>query len=56
MFSILQSVAVTNKEHPRYKEAGAVWVLNPAVPDAVAVRFDLDSKVEAVEVVDLKAL
>lgn len=56
MFSILQSVAVTNPDHPRFKEAGCVWVLNPAVADAVAVRFDTDSAVEAVEVADLKAL
>lgn len=56
MFSILQSVAVTNPEHPRFKQAGAVWVLNPAMPDAVAVRFDTDSAVEAVEVADLRSL
>ena len=56
MFSILQSVAVTNPEHPRFKEAGAVWMIDVAAPDAVNVRFDTDNAVESVEVADLRSL
>lgn len=56
MFMILQSVAVTNKKDPRYKQAGAVWMVDQAAPETVNVRFDTDGEIVAVAVADLKAL
>lgn len=56
MFQILQSVQVTNPDHERHQQAGAVWMIDQAAPDSVNVRFDVDSEVVAVDVADLKAL
>ena len=56
MFQILQSVQVTNKEHSRVGEAGAVWAIDPSKPEIVGVRFDTDDAIAAVDVSDLKAL
>ncbi|WP_312129361.1 hypothetical protein [Diaphorobacter nitroreducens] len=55
-FSVWSPVQVTNEDHPRFGQAGIVHAVNPAVPDEVAVRFDVDSQVVAVAVADLKGL
>ena len=56
MFQIYASVEVSNPDHPRHGQAGAVFSVNQDAAAAVDVRFDLDQVVEAIEVVDLKAL
>lgn len=55
-FSIWQSVQVSNPEHPRFGQAGTVQGTNPATPDEVAVKFDLDNIMVVIAVADLKAL
>ena len=55
-FSVWNAVQVSNEEHPRAGQAGVVFATNPATPDEVAVKFDVDSIVVVVPVADLKAL
>lgn len=55
-FSVWNAVLVVGEEHPRKGHAGIVHAVNPAVPDEVAVKFDVDGHVVAVNVADLKAL
>lgn len=55
-FSIWQAVIVSNTEHPRAGQAGTVQGINPATPEEVAVKFDLDNIMVVVPVADLKAL
>lgn len=54
-FSVWNPVIVQG-DHPRAGQAGVVHAINPATPDEVAVRFDLDSIVVVMDVSDLKAL
>lgn len=67
MFSIWQSVQVTNPNHPRgnksgdpaqaaFGQAGTVQGINPADPAHVGVKFDTDGVTELVAVADLRAL
>lgn len=56
MFSVWTPVIVNNPDHPRHGQAGTVYATNPATPQEVAVRFDVDSIVVVVPVADLKAL
>lgn len=67
MFQIWQSVQVKNPAHPRGNksgdpqleangDAGVVFSTDPANPNEVAVRFDLDQRVELVQVADLRTL
>lgn len=54
-FSVWNPVIVSG-EHPRAGQAGVVHAINPATPDEVAVKFDLDSIVVVMDVSQLKAL
>jgi hypothetical protein len=56
MFQIYASVKVSNPEHPRFGQTGAVFSVNDDASADIAVRFDLDQVVDAVAVADLKAL
>lgn len=56
MYSIWQSVKVTNDQHPRVGQAGTVHATNPHHPDEVVVKFDVDEQQEAVAVADLVGL
>lgn len=55
-FSVWNAVQVSNEAHPRMGQAGVVHAVNPNVPDEVAVRFDVDGQIVAVNVADLRAL
>ena len=55
-FSVWDCVKVTGEDHPRLGQAGVVFATNPATPDEVAVKFDLDSVVVVVPAADLKPL
>lgn len=55
-FSIWQPVKVITEGHPRFGQAGTVQGINPATPDEVAVKFDLDSIMVVINVNDLQAL
>lgn len=55
-FSVWNNVQVKNEEHPRFGQAGPVFATNPAKPDEVAVKFDIDGVVLVVPCDDLKAL
>lgn len=55
-FSVWNPVQVVNEEHPRFGQAGTVFATNPATPDEVAVKFDVDSVVVVVPAADLKGL
>lgn len=54
-FSVWNPVIVQG-EHPRTGQAGIVHGTNPATPDEVAVKFDLDGIVVVMHVDNLKAL
>lgn len=54
-FSVWNPVIVQG-EHPRAGQAGVVHAVNPATPDEVAVKFDIDSIVVVMPVDNLKAL
>lgn len=54
-FSVWNPVIVQG-EHPRAGQAGVVHAVNPATPDEVAVKFDLDGIVVVIDVASLKAL
>lgn len=56
MFAVWDSVRVKNAEHARAGTAGVVHATNPADPEQVAVRFDVDLIVELVPVIDLERL
>jgi len=56
MFSVWQSVQVSNKEHARTGEAGTVFAVDPKKPEHVAVKFDTSGIIEDVAVADLRAL
>ena len=56
MFQALQSVQVTNPDHPRHNEAGAVMEITPDEQNQVLVRFDADLSEEKVAIEDLKTL
>jgi len=55
-YSVWDQVKVSNNKHPRKGQAGVVHAVNPAVPDEVAVRFDSDGSVVAMNVADLQSL
>jgi cell division septation protein DedD len=55
-FSALQSVQVTNPDHPRHDQAGAVMEINEDADGNVTVRFDSDLAVEPVAVTDIRGL
>lgn len=55
-FSVWNAVQVSNDQNPRAGQAGTVFAVNPATPNEVAVRFDVDSVVVLVPVADLRAL
>ena len=50
------SVKVKNEGHPRFGQAGTVFATNPAHPDEVTVKFDVDGQTEAVQTADLVIL
>lgn len=55
MFSIWQSVQVTQVDHPRFGQAGTVQ--SNAFPDgSYVVKFDVDGQSEAVLPADMRAL
>lgn len=55
-FSALQSVQVTNPDHPRHNEAGAVLDITPNEANEITVRFDADLAEEKISVTDIRAL
>jgi len=56
MFQALQSVQVTNPDHPRHNEAGTVMEITPDEQNEVLVRFDADLAEEKISVTDIRAL
>lgn len=55
-YPVFTSVQVKNPEHPRADQAGIVSGWDPAHPDQVAVRFDIDQAEQAVALADLRKL
>ena len=53
---VWQSVKVSNPEHSRAGEVGVVFATSSSHPTQVAVRFDSDLQVQAVEIADLVQL
>lgn len=56
MLQIRTSVKVKNPDHPRAGTAGQTWQTDPAKPDQIGVKFDIDDQVEFVDLADLQAL
>lgn len=56
MFEVWTCVKVKNPEHARADQAGVVHAVNKDKPDEVAVRFDLDGRVQLVATADLEVL
>lgn len=56
MFEVWTCVKVKNPEHARAGQAGVVHAVNKDKPDEVAVRFDLDGRVQLVATADLEVL
>lgn len=42
LFSVWQSVKVTDKDHARHGQTGTVWANAPQGADTVTVKFDLN--------------
>lgn len=55
-FSALQSVQVTNPDHPRVDQAGAVIDITPDADGNISVRFDSDLVVESIAETDIRGL
>ena len=55
-YSALQSVQVTNPDHPRHNQAGAVLDITPDDKNEILVRFDADLAEEKISVTDIRAL
>ncbi len=55
-YPVFTSVQVKNPDHPRAELAGIVCGWDPAHPDQIAVRFDVDGAEQAVALADLRKL